>query len=470
MRDFEVTMQDVPATVATAFESIEGTVPADLAGTLYRNGPGAFSAGADAFHLLDAHAFVAAVTFDGGRASFRGRTLDTPLRASELKAGKQIQRRIFTNPKGKRHLFDVTLPNLAAHDIYVWGGTPVACDAPGHYVLDPETFAVRGPAPLEAVRPNKQATFCPMPRVDTATGRLVIYTVDPGIVRNDLVEFVEIDKAWNVVHRIKHRLPGKAILLHDLAVTATHYVVPEFAHLDVPAVLWGKKPIYACTGFPAGYKARIFVLPRTPGAPARHVELAPGEQVFHLFNAYDDAGSIVVDAIVYSSAVNFTAFAPPYQREGVGSEGAHPVRFRLDLATGAVTRTDGTVRVDSPDVNPAYHGRPYRFGYAAAKTSVGDEPEPEGYFWYHGCTKIDLETGHDETWDAGPRTFCSPAVFAPRVAATSEDDGYVLAWITDAETRRSALVIVDARAMAAGPVATLWLPHALPPVSHGLFV
>ncbi len=112
-------------------------------------------------------------------------------------------------------------------------------------------------------------------------------------------------------------------------------------------------------------------MPRRPGAPARHIELPPGEQVFHLFNAYDDAaaGHIVVDAIVHPSPVNFTAFAPPYQTEGPSSEGARPVRFRLDLATGAVTRTDGTVRVDSPDVNPAYHGKPYRYGYAAAKAS-----------------------------------------------------------------------------------------------------
>ena len=469
MSDYQLTVSDAPTSVDYDVQEIEGTVPGDLAGTLYRNGPGAFNAGPDLFHLLDAHAFVGAATFSAGRVHFRGRIIDTPVRKAELAAGHQTSRRIFQNRKGKRHFLDTKLPDIAAHDIYCWGSAPVACDAPGHHALDPKTLAVTGPAPIAKHRPNGLATFCPMPRVDPASGRLITYIADPGLIRNDTVEFIEFDRAWNAVHKVKHRLHRKGVLLHDLAVTATHYVVPEFAHLNVPKVLSGRTPIYDCAGFPPGYRSKLFLFPRVAGAVWKAIELEPEEQIFHLFNAHDDGDEVVVDAIVYPTPVNFTAFAPPYEKVGPKGLGARPVRFRYNLVTGQTTRTVTDVRVDSPECSPAFFGRLSRYGYAAAKTTVGDEPDPEGYFWYHGFTKVDMAAGTHEDFDAGPHAYCSQPIFVGRAGATVEDDGYLLAWVTDAAKGRTALVILDAQKIAAGPLATLWLKDALPAVSHGVF-
>lgn len=466
MADYQLTLADAPLDSIDPFAEIEGEIPADLRGTLYRNGPGAYEVGSERFHLLDAHAFAASAVFADGAVSWRGRVLDTPLRKAELAAGKGTQRRIFT--QSRRHFLDTKLPNLAAHDVYVWGGAPVVCDAPGHYALDPSTLAVRGPAPLESLRPNAMATFCPMPRVDANTGRLCVYVADPGLIRNDLVTFYELNSDWSVAHKMSHRLHRKAVLLHDLAVTATHYVVPEFGHLNVPRVLGGKVPIYACVGFPDGYRARIFLFPKD-GSAVRHIELEGTEQAFHLFNAFDEGDDVVVDACVYPAPVDFGALAPPYAPTASQQAGARPMRFRISRS-GAVSRTVAEVRVDGPEVNPAFHGRPSRYGYAPAWTSTGDEPEPAAYFWYHGVTKVDFETGKHEVWDAGPRVYCSAPSFAPaRGGQGGEDEGYLLAWLTDAVSRRTALAILDARNLARGPLCKLWLPFTLPPVSHGVF-
>ncbi len=108
--------------------------------------------------------------------------------------------------------------------------------------------------------------------------------------------------------------------------------------------------------------------------------------------------------------------------------------------------------------------------------------DPAAYFWYHGLTKIDFTDGTREIWDAGPAAYCSAPSFAPRAAASEpsgspspershelahEDDGWLLAWVTHAD--HTELVILDARAVAAGPVVRLRLDAPLPPVSHAMF-
>jgi all-trans-8'-apo-beta-carotenal 15,15'-oxygenase len=51
--------------------------------------------------------------------------------------------------------------------------------------------------------------------------------------------------------------------------------------------------------------------------------------------------------------------------------------------------------------------------------------------------------------------------------ATTEDDGWVLVTVHDAASDKGKLVILDAKQLSKGPVATLHLPHFLPAGLHG---
>ena len=49
-----------------------GEIPKDLTGTLFRNGPGAMNAGAEAYgHWFDGPGMVSAITFQGGKVHFQ---------------------------------------------------------------------------------------------------------------------------------------------------------------------------------------------------------------------------------------------------------------------------------------------------------------------------------------------------------------------------------------------------------------
>lgn len=66
-----------------------------------------------------------------------------------------------------------------------------------------------------------------------------------------------------------------------------------------------------------------------------------------------------------------------------------------------------------------------------------------------------------------PSCTVSPCAFVARPGSTEEDDGWLLAWAVDTEEETGASVVVlDARDIAAGPVARVRLGIHLPGTSH----
>lgn len=61
-------------------------------------------------------------------------------------------------------------------------------------------------------------------------------------------------------------------------------------------------------------------------------------------------------------------------------------------------------------------------------------------------------------------------VFVPRPGGVDEDDGWLLVMVYRAATDTSDVVILDARAIDAGPVATVHLPRRVPAGFHGAWV
>ena len=80
-------------------------------------------------------------------------------------------------------------------------------------------------------------------------------------------------------------------------------------------------------------------------------------------------------------------------------------------------------------------------------------------------------------WPAPPRSTTTARaastlepVFVPREGATAEDDGWVLAYVYDATTDRSDVVVLDAQDFTGEPVATVHLPVRVPFGFHGNWV
>jgi hypothetical protein len=97
---------------------IEGKVPADLKGTLFRNGPGNFERGNKRYeHTLDGDGFIASWTFSGdGAVEYRGRFVETEYFLEEQEQDKVLYRNTFgTQREGGilANALDVKLKNVA---------------------------------------------------------------------------------------------------------------------------------------------------------------------------------------------------------------------------------------------------------------------------------------------------------------------------------------------------------------------
>jgi len=69
----------------------------------------------------------------------------------------------------------------------------------------------------------------------------------------------------------------------------------------------------------------------------------------------------------------------------------------------------------------------------------------------------------------GEQRYGSETPFIPRKDATSEDDGYLISFITDMKLNRSECVILDAKNIEAGPVCQIILPHRICSGTHAVW-
>ena len=80
--------------------------------------------------------------------------------------------------------------------------------------------------------------------------------------------------------------------------------------------------------------------------------------------------------------------------------------------------------------------------------------------------KVDLETGAEERYAFGDGVFGSETPMAPRPGATGEDDGYLVTFTTDMNRDCSECLVLDARDIAAGPIARVRLPERISSGTH----
>ncbi len=243
--------------------------------------------------------------------------------------------------------------------------------------------------------------------------------------------------------------------IHDCAITARFAIV-----LDLP-VTFSMRAVLGGHAFPfrwnPAHRARVGLLPRHGDADAIiWCDVEPCF-VFHVANAYDrDDGHIVLDVIAYPTM--FTS-----------NSGGLDTLGRLERWTiDPVARRVGRRVVDPapqefPRIDERRFGRPYRYAYTVSVPPDGD-PQLAGATLLY---KHDLVSGRRDVIDFGARHVPGEFVFVPVFADSAEDQGWLIGLVIDTAADTTALVILDAQAFTAAPVATVHLPHRVPPGFHG---
>jgi len=432
-----------------------GTLPRELHGTYFRNGPNQAFEPIGRYHWFDGDGMVHAIRIADGRAHYRNRWVASDGLKEERAAGHALYPGLLEFGKMEAPKFKVTgNTNTVFHAnrlmALVESSLPTELDARTLETRGLYDFAGKLAGPMTA-----------HPKLDPVNGEMLFFGYSPF---PPYLQYYVVDPSGALVHAEPIDVAWPS-MMHDFAVTERHVIFLLCPIVfDLENIAQGGSPF----AWQPERGTRIGVLPRRGRSEdVRWFETDPC-YVFHPLNAYDAGDEVVVDVHRYQQLLfmNRESARDPNWRD---SQIARLHRFTMNLASGGIrSEALDDHEGEFPRVDERLVGRKHRFGYFA---TTGPEGNPSLQPLFTAVAKIDLERGNTvELRPHGAHNGCGEPVFVPRRDDAAEDDGWVLYLAYDHERNASELLVVESRDFTGEPVARVRLPHRVPYGFHGNWV
>ena len=429
---------------------IRGKAPADLAGTLFRNGGARFRrARGSATHWFDGDGLIRKFRIGPDGVTLSARYVDTPKRRADIAADGVISGGFGTQPGAGAHIGSPDDVNAANISVIRRGDRLWALwEAGSPFEIDPASLATTGPVTLRDDLAHMP--FLAHPRFEP-DGRIwslgqvgrkaMIWQVAPS---GALVAATPVD------------LP-RASYIHDFTITARHLVI-----VLQPWVYGGRSfvPLSSLEWKPE-LGTQILILDKADLSARRLVEL-PAFFAFHMTSAFEtEAGEIRFD-ICASPEPDFVTRTAVDVLAGRNTPSSEP---KLSLIT---IPASGPARIESTGVTgefPRTDGRgtgPHRWTVHATHQTA-DRP------LFQAVATYDWTSATRSTFDFGPDHLVEEMVFTPRPGSTAELDGWIIGPTVNLRAGRTELHVFDARRLADGPVVSWAADVAIPAGLHGMF-
>lgn len=422
---------------------VNGTLPPALTGLYTRNGSN--PATGDSPHWFFGDGMIHGVRLEKGEATwYRNRWVDTPMYLERREFGD------FDGPPG----FAQTQSNVS---IFAHGGRLLALGEVGWpYEISPADLSTTGTVDLRgadgiSVGPNVTAH----PKRDPATGLLHFFGY--GFTPPYLTYYVASADGRELLR--SEEIPVAAgTMIHDFAITESDVVFWELPVVfDLAAAAAGAVNPFA---WDPGYGSRIGVMPMDgTAAEMRWVEIDNG-YVFHGTNAHRDGDRIVLDVSrmesMFDDGSDLDDSLSILTRWEIGTGGA-------DLTWSATPLTD--LPLDLPEIDDRFTGRKHSVAWLVETHDAVD-----GNLEINGISAFDVATGRLDRWSPGPALQPNEVTFVPDSETAGEGEGWLLTYVWDRATDSSALAVLDATDVGAGPVATVELPQRVPFGFHGTWL
>ncbi len=86
---------------------------------------------------------------------------------------------------------------------------------------------------------------------------------------------------------------------------------------------------------------------------------------------------------------------------------------------------------------------------------------------FNALVKYDVKNQRSQVHEFGQHAQVGEAVFVPRKAQQSEDDGYIMLFVYDAISEQSEFIILDGKNFCDLPLACIKMPRRVPSGFHG---
>lgn len=442
-------------TEITATElSSDRPIPADIDGVYVRNGHNPlFTPQSGKYHWFDGDSMLHATLIRDGKAEYRNRMVLTAGFLAELEHGGAL----FPGLRDGFAAEEEGLKNNSGTDVVLHNGefkTMFArCGQP--YRVDPETLQTLGPDSFGGAWTKGVSAHS---KVDERTGEFIFFNYSFNTA--PYMEYGVVDAENRLVHSTEIDLPGPR-LPHDSWITENYTVLHDLPLFwDPEALAKGKKKL----SFFKEMTTRFGVIPRYgKGDEIRWFDFEP-TYMLHTVNAWEEGDEIVAYGFVQLSPVpDIPPGTPSAKMQNYFLSYVYQQprlkEFRMNLKTGAVSeRIVDDECTEMPCINQRFMGVRNRYSY---NTFAAVEP----YFLMSGIQKWDFDMMAEvDRYMLPEGKFMGQPVFAPRESKSGEDEGYLLAYVSDAE--KTDLYIWDAQTVGAGPVCVIDIPQRIPGGSH----
>ncbi len=434
-----------------------GRWPEALSGRFYRNGPALYERGGERYHhWFDGDGMVQQFTLAGGTLSHRGRLVRTSKLAAEQRAGRFLFNTFGTQIEGGPPISGPDSVNTANTNALEHGGRVLALWEGGSaYALSPQDLSTRGPVTW---RDDLQGMpFSAHPKIDaaghlwnigTAGAAMVVWHIDPA----GALAGVQVGPS-----------PYPGGMVHDMAVTGRHLVVPlPPVSLDFGQPTGGGPRRFAMK---AGEPLRVLVMEKADITKRRVFELPP-QMVFHVGNAHETADGSIVLSFVGAPDAWFLDQGAVALMSGrpLPSGPSRTCVAVLDMAGGKARVETMDDQVEFPRIDPRRIGQSSRWLLSAAAWGAGHRAG-----LLHGLQLRDMQTGRVRRHDYGDQTIVEEHVMVPKPGRRGELDAWLLGTTFDGRRQATVLNLLDAAHIEDGPIAQATLPYVLPLGFHGNF-
>lgn len=438
---------------------VDGTVPADLAGQLFRLGPGRHDLGGERNrHWFEGDGMVQAFRFDNGRVWYRNRFVTTRKKLEEDAAGRRLYGELLTPFRGgpiSRLAQLRRLSNNPANTVPVVhaGALFALCEAGHPYRLDATTLETLGEDDLDII-PSGQ-TYIAHAKHDPATGEL--WNIGFRLFPTVSVTLYRRDAAGQTTIVTRRPMPLPTIA-HDFALTPTKAVIvasPAVLPRFPAGLLFQSRGLLDFLRWKPDLGTHILVIDRANGE-TRSYKTEPF-LCAHTANAFDDDDDVVLDLCAYpDTTVALELFRDWMTGSWPQVNQGWPERLRL--------RANG--QVERRQLAPT----PFDFPRVAPRSWLGQHRTIFGVDGFLGhITALDTETGAVTRPPLGDHEHAGEPVPVPKRDARSDTDVWLLSLVLG-DDDRTELRIFDGAQLDAPAVARIFLPHIAPFDFHGAWL
>jgi carotenoid cleavage dioxygenase-like enzyme len=455
---------------------VQGKIPKDLNGTFFRVGgdwlyPPKFPDDA----ALNSDGYISAFRFHDGIVDYRGRYVRTRRFEADRAANRQLYG-YYRNPyTDDPSVSDPSRPNLrtvsnTAPVVHAGKLFTLKEDGLPHRI-DPLTLETLGVWDFDGAW--KSQTFTAHPKIDPVSGEMIAFGYEAtGLATNDVFIYA-IDKAGKVRREIRIKTPYVS-MLHDVALTQKHFIIPMCGYVTSLDLLKQGKIHWWWDFDKPGY---IGVLSREGDGKDVRWFKGPQRCMMHTFNAHTVGSKVVLYAPFWDG--NFFPFFPNIDGSPWNPKNARAFvrKITLDLKSKQDTWTEEILFqspvVDLGKVDPRYLTLEQRYGYTGFSDPQRRFDEARGGNLQGRVTnsygRFDFTTGKLTSCFAGDTHSLQECSFVPRPGSHEEGDGYLIGVAANYAEMRSELIIADARNLEAGDIARVILPFRASAQVHGIW-